>query len=244
MKIISYKKVKNGQYKIVLEDCEITLHEDLILKNNLLISKEITNKKIKELEAENKKYLIYDEALRYLKTRLRSRKEMYNYLEKKEYEKNLIMDVLDMLEKQKYLDDTIYVQAYINDKINLTNDGPYKIIKELQANNIDKKIIDTYIINFKEDLQIEKIQKLIKKKIKANHNKSKRVLKQKIINDLSNLGYSMHLINDNLYLLNDISDEQLKKQEYDKIYAKLSKKYSGQELEYRIKQKMIQKGFY
>ena len=40
-----------------------------------------------------------------------------------------------------------------------------------------------------------------------------------------------------------ISIEDLAKNEYRKIKKKLEKKYQGQELEYRIRQKMFQKGF-
>ena len=35
----------------------------------------------------------------------------------------------------------------------------------------------------------------------------------------------------------------LAKKEYDKLYKKLSRKYSGQELEFKINQKLYQKGF-
>ena len=38
-------------------------------------------------------------------------------------------------------------------------------------------------------------------------------------------------------------DKELVKKEYDKIYKKLSKKYSGSELEYKVKQKMYSLGF-
>ncbi len=244
MKINSYKKLKNGQYKIILEDKEIVLHEDLILKNNLLITKEISNDQIEKLEQENKKYFIYDEALKYLKTKMRSKKEMYDYLKKKEYEDSNIMDVIKMLEKQKYLNDEIYTQALINDRIHLSNDGPYKIKKVLIENNIKKEVIDKYMYIYDETLQIERIEKFIQKKIKTNHNKSKTMLKQKIMMDLNQLGYSTNLIKNALSLLEDVTDEEIKKKEYEKLYAKLSKKYTGYELEAKIKQKMYQKGFY
>lgn len=244
MKINSYKKLKNGQYKILLEDRELILHEDLILKNNLLLVKELSEKQIKYLEDENKKYFIYDDALKYLKTKLRSKQEMYRYLEKKEYDKSSVEEVITKLEKQKYLNDEIYIQAYINDKMHLTNDGPYKISKDLQKKNMDMKTISQYIEVFSIELQNEKVEKLIHKAIKTNRNKSKKILKQKITKDLLNLGYSMDVIQNHLYLLDTVSDEEIKKKEQDKLYAKLSKKYTGAELEYKIKQKMIQKGFY
>ena len=41
-----------------------------------------------------------------------------------------------------------------------------------------------------------------------------------------------------------IDDQDIMKKEYDKLYKKLSKKYRGKELEYKIKQKLYQKGFY
>ena len=41
----------------------------------------------------------------------------------------------------------------------------------------------------------------------------------------------------------DIDDNDIYKQEYDKLYRKLSKKYEGKLLEYKIKEKLYQKGF-
>lgn len=244
MKINSYKKLKNGQYKIILEDKEILLHEDLILKNNLLITKELTSNQIRKLEEENTKYLIYDEALKYLKTKIRSKKEMYEYLKKKEYDNSNIYDVIKMLEKQKYLNDEVYAQAFINDRIHLSNDGPYKIKKALVENGIKKEVIDKYVGIYDESLQRERIEKLIQKRIKTNHTKSKSILKRKIMMDLNNLGYTTNLIRNALSLLDDVSDEEIRKREYEKLYVKLSKKYTGYELEAKIKQKMYQKGFY
>ncbi len=244
MKIKSFKKYKNGQYKIILENKETMLHEDLILKHNLLITKSITEKQLMKLENENIKYLIYDVALKYLKTRLRSRYEVFTYLKKQNYDDDIINDVIKLLEKQGYINDNIYTEAYINDKINFSNYGPYKIKTELLKNKIDKTTIDKYIEKFNEELELSRIEKLINKAIKTNKNKSKNNLKQKVSIELNNLGYTKTYINQLLYLLDSIDDSSIKQKEYDKLYSKLSKKYSGYELEQKVKQKMYQKGFY
>lgn len=68
------------------------------------------------------------------------------------------------------------------------------------------------------------------------------LLKRKIQAYLLNLGYSNTYINQALNG-KKLVDEDISKQEYQKLYNKLSKKYSGRELEYKIKQKMYQKGF-
>ena len=40
-----------------------------------------------------------------------------------------------------------------------------------------------------------------------------------------------------------IDDKDIYEKEYKKLYEKYSKKYSGKQLEYKIKEKMYQKGF-
>ena len=50
MKIIKYTKLKNSQYKIILENgTEVKLYDDVILKENLLLTKEITNKQLDKI---------------------------------------------------------------------------------------------------------------------------------------------------------------------------------------------------
>ena len=46
-----------------------------------------------------------------------------------------------------------------------------------------------------------------------------------------------------LFYLYNFDDEDIKNKEYEKIYKKLSRKYSGYELEQMIKKKMYEKGF-
>ena len=69
----------------------------------------------------------------------------------------------------------------------------------------------------------------------------KRVLKIIIIN-LINLGYNSNIINKYLNEYN-IDDNKIYQKELEKVKSKLSKKYTGKELEYKIKQNMYRKGF-
>ena len=47
MNIIKYKKLTNGRYKVILENnVELTLYEDIILKYQLLIKKDISDESI------------------------------------------------------------------------------------------------------------------------------------------------------------------------------------------------------
>lgn len=230
-------------YNLILEDgTKIKIHEDLILKYSLLLTKQIDDSLLEQLHKENQIYEIYEMALKYINIKLRSRKELYEYLVKKNYEKTNINTILDMLIKQGYLDDKIYATSFVHDKILMSSYGPNKIKSELHSYGISNEIIDEVIISFDENLEKERIDKLINKQIKANHNKGPMLLKKKIQSYLLNLGYSSSLINQSLNVMKFV-DNSLYQKEYDKLYTKLSKKYSGKELEYKLKKKMYQKGF-
>ena len=119
MKIVKYTKLKNGQYKLTFDnDTNALLHEDLILKYALLINKELNNKELERMLEENNLYVAYDLALKYLKTKMRSTKEIREYLIKKDFKTEYIDKAIELLEKQKYLNDDFYCEAYINDRIN------------------------------------------------------------------------------------------------------------------------------
>ena len=90
----------------------------------------------------------------------------------------------------------------------------------------------------------EKIDKIVNKQIRANHNKSNALLKRKIGNDLVMQGFYREDINSAIDNSNFSDDKLIMQKEYEKIKNRLSKKYSGQELEYKIREKMAQKGFY
>lgn len=244
MKIEKFKKLKRGQYQLILTDnTTIKIHEDLILKHNLLITKTIDESLKNELIDENQLYIAYDNALNYLTKKMRSINEMKSYLTKQMYDEQTIIVVINRLISEKYLDDEKYINYFINDKINLSNDGPLKIKKELEQKEINNELINKHIKKFNKSVQEEKIKKIILKQIKLNHNKSSILLKTKILHYLIDLGYEKSIINEMLDKTYNYDDEEIKNKEYEKIYKKLSKKYRGYELDQRIKKKMYEKGF-
>ena len=243
MKVIKYKKMANSRYKVYLEDNhELLLYEDVILKYNLLIRKDIDEKLIIEMDKYNQECDVYYVALNSIKNRFRSVYELRGILLKKEYPVDLVNLAVDKLIKQGYLNDRSYCKSFINNQMITTNNGPFKIIRELNEKKVDSNIIDEEISIFSDEEQISRIKKLIEKGIRSNHNKGGVVLKQKIYNDLKNLGYDISLINNTISLYEFGNDKDIAKKEYDKLYKKYSRKYTGDELKYKIREKMYLKG--
>lgn len=243
MKVIRYKKLANSRYKVYLDDShELLLYEDVILKYNLLIRKDIDEKLIIEMDKYNQEIDVYYVALNSIKNRFRSVYELRGILIKKEYPIDLIDKAISKLLEQGYLNDRSYCKSFINNQMITTNNGPYKIIRELNEKKVDSNIIDEEILVFDEEEQSVRIKKLIDKGIKSNHSRGGIVLKQKIYNDLKNLGYDISIINSVISSYEFENDSNIAKKEYDKLYKKYSRKYSGDELKYKIREKMYLKG--
>ena len=242
MKIEKIKKMKNGKYKIELENKEtIITYDDVILNNNLLFNNEVDNCLINKLNIDTAYYNVYNRVIKYIVTKMRSLVEITIYLDKlgvNEIDKNKI---INSLKEIGLINDLSFAKAFISDKINLSNIGPNQIKRDLIGHNIEETVIDEILNNYEEEVFINKINRLIEKKIRTNKN-SNYVLKQKIINDLINLGYDSSMI---ISCLDQtvIKDNNAIIKDYKKIYNKLSTSLSGTELLYKVKNKLYQKGY-
>ncbi len=242
MKILKYKKLTGGKYKVTLDTMDLMLYEEVILKYNLLITKEIDPLEIEKISNDNLFYEIYYDAIKSINSRIKSIYDIRMFLKKKEYPIDVIESVIDKLLKQGYLNDLIYTKSFINNQIVTTNNGPNKIRKELLDHKVDEKIIYGELESFTTDLQLEKIEKLVNRFYKSNRTRGGFVLKKKITNDLINYGYDIELIDKVISKFDFTNDKDIAKKEYEKLYRKLSKKYNGVELERKIKEKMYMKG--
>lgn len=243
MKILKYKKTTKDRYRIELDSGrELLLYEDVILKFELLLKKEVLESEIINIELFNQECDVYHVALENINHRFKSIYDTKEFLRKKDYPIYLIDKAINKLINQGYLNDRLFVKSYINNQIMTTNKGPYKIKRELEGHMVDCNVVDEELAVFDEERQIEKINKVAVRLYKSNRNKGGSVLKRKIVNDLVNLGYDSSVI---LKVISDFdfsNNMEIVKKEYDKLYKKLSRKYSGKELEYKIKEKLYQKG--
>lgn len=193
MKIIKYEKKGNNTYKIYLEnDKSINVYEDVILKHNLLYKKEIDLSLLEKIDNDNSKEDIYNKCVKYISVRIRSTYEIKEYLKRKQIEDSLIEITIDKLQKNNLLNDETFAKAFINDKMNFTTMGPYRIEQELKKHKIDSNIIYKYLSNIDDNMINNKINKQITKLMKSS--RKKQNLRNKIYTNLLTLGYSNEMI--------------------------------------------------
>lgn len=244
MRIIKYKKGSKGLYKVELDDGRVlSLYEDVILKFDLLLKKEIMDSDLDSINKYNLECDVYYVALNNIKSRFKSEFELRNILKKKEYPDEYIELAINKLIKQGYLNDRLFARSYINNQMLTTSRGPLRIQRDLLDKKIDYNVINEELSVFSEEEQMMKIKKIISKKIQSNHSRGGYVLKQKIVNDVKLLGYDSLVISRVISEFDFSSnDEDIAKKEYNKLYKRLSHRYSGDELERKIREKLYQKG--
>jgi regulatory protein len=243
MKIEKIKKTKSGKYNLILDNKDnIVTYDDVILKNNLLYSQDINHKLLEQVMKDTNYFDIYNKTIKYISIKMRSEKEIETFLSKYNLDLTTINKIIKDLKAIGFINDNSFVKAYINDRIYLSNSGPLKIKQELKEHDINDDLIEEVLSLIDKTVVEDKLNKLISKKINANHKYSNYMLKQKLIMELVNLGYEKDLIilliDQNLISGNDILENT-----YEKIYSDLSRKYEGNILYKKVKEKLYQKGF-
>jgi regulatory protein len=242
MKVVKFIKDKGNKYKVIIDDETYKLYDDTIIKYNLLSKKEIDKKLLDEILSYNDELLSYYESIKYINRKLRSEKEIREYLKKKEISTSIINKTVKLLFDNNFLNEDLYLKSYINDRINLSNDGPLKIKRDLLKLGLKEEDIIDRLNTISSDIWLDRIDTIVSKKIKGNSKYSSYMLKSKVLLNLTNLGYYKE---DILSILNryDIIDSDIYLKEKEKAYKELSKKYSGYELEQKINARLYRKGF-
>ncbi len=235
MRINKFKKLGRNKYKVMFDNEELVLYEDIILKHNLLTKKDINIDELEEIVNDNRDYDAYNLALNYIEIRLRSKKEIYEYLKRKEFNESLINDVINKLENLGLLNNKQYIEAFINDKINLSNDGPFKIRSTLIDLEFDESDIDNYLYTIDDEVWKDKLNKIINKKKSLMKSKSYYMFITKMKNDLYNLGYDKDMIEDAL------SNIEYESNALEKDYEKALRKYSNDKT--KLINSLLRKGY-
>ena len=124
--------------------------------------------------------------MKYISSRLKTEKQIKDYLYKHEYHKNVVDEVLKKLKDYGIVDDKVYAESYIKSNVNFSKN---KVKQKLMQAGVKNE-------NFEEQInEIDEFESCIKHVQKFF--KSKEVNKQnldKLIRRLSSMGYNWDTI--------------------------------------------------
>ena len=130
-----------------------------------MIKKEIED--VEEIDKYNKYMEAYYKSIKYLNKKMRTTLEIKKYLD--DYPHLIIDMVIERLLKEGYLNDDYYLKMFISNQIAINNYGPNKIVRKLMELGFDKESILNELNEYNKDVFLEKLDKIIEKKIRTNY---------------------------------------------------------------------------
>lgn len=228
------------------EEFGFGVDEYVLAKFQLRKGQELSSTELTTILHEDTIKKSYNMSLAFLAHRMRSTKEVYTYLIKKELEPEVANAVIAMLNERKYLNDLEFAKAYVNTQVNTTIKGPNLIRQELIEKGISEADISTSLQSFDNEQQLEAAGKYAAKLDQKYKKLAPIMKKQKIQLALNQKGYAHPLINRlfETFELTDDEDQQLEAIRYQGMKAhRRYQKYEGWEYENKMKQSLYRKGF-
>lgn len=242
MKIEKYKKDKGNIYKVIIDNKEYKLYDDIIIKSELLLKKNITKKELENILKENSLLAAYYDSIKYISIKMRCEKEIVSFLKKKEYDTDTINTTIKHLKKDGYLNSKVYIEAYIHDRLALYTEGEKKIKKDLMHLGFFESEINIYLNKINQNVYIEKIEKYITKKLKSNK-KSANEFKRKTTSELITKGFNIDSISSCLDKIEVSENEYEIEKIINRLYNKYINKYDIYTTKNKIKEYLYRKGY-
>ena len=150
-----------------------------------------------------------NQALRYLSYRDRSKLEITQYLEKKEYPQPVIQQALDVLIELNYVNDQRFALEWGRYKINKQKLGKNRLYAELLNKGIDKEILEsTLAILYEDNPETELAIQCARKKMNSLQGVEKDKKKRRLIQYLKRRGFSADIIYQSIKNVSKIESQE------------------------------------
>ncbi|MDC3418193.1 recombination regulator RecX [Aquibacillus salsiterrae] len=249
---ISTQQKNKSRYNIFLEDERgdsygFSVDEDILVEFSLHKGMEMDGETVELLKQKDTIHKSYALAINYLSYRMRSKKEISDYLTKKDIDAEQVHLVMDRLSKEGLLDDQAFANAFVETRINTSSKGPQLVKKELLEKGISTQIADEALKKISYDWQYDKAEKLTRKKWSSTNNKSFQQQQLTVKQHLIQKGFSHDVIKDVLTEFvketDDDSEWQALVHQGEKFVRKYEQKFVGYELKQKVKGGLYRKGF-
>jgi len=200
MILTSVEKRKNKIILVFEEFERLEIYYDVYLNFSLFKGDEITSKRIEEIKLTNAEFEVKNSAFRYLSNRSHSALELKTKLKKKGFDPEIIQTVIVELKDKKYLNDYIFAENFVRNRVERRKEGIIKITSELYKRGITREIIADVTESINEnpknyenafELGKSKFEKIMKR-----GDTEKNKIKSKLFNFLRGRGFTSDVIFD------------------------------------------------
>ncbi|WP_273129242.1 recombination regulator RecX [Bacillus weihaiensis] len=248
---ITAQKQTTDRLNIFLDDGSgekyaFSVDQDILIKYNLQKGKELDDLEIMDIQYGDLIKKAYNKALEFLSYRMRSIKEVKDYLLKKEYEEVVCLEVIGKLQEYKYVNDLEFAEAYVRTQWQTNGKGPSVIKRELREKGVHPNFIEEALEPYNQEAQVEEAIGHANKVLKKNHKLSTVQLQQKTEQYLIRKGFPFGIVSIVLEEVNINQDESEEWSALEKHAEKAKRKYQSEEpyvFKMKMKQFLYRKGF-
>ncbi|GAA0597877.1 recombination regulator RecX [Virgibacillus siamensis] len=249
---ITTQQKRSDRYNIFLDDGQgekygFSVDESILIEYRLRKNLELDDIMVSTLVRKDTLHKSYTLAIHFLSYRMRTEKEIYDYLVKKEIDAEHIKQIMDKLINEKLVDDKQFAEAFVRTRIETTSKGPQLVKKELLEKGVTPGTAEEAINLYTYAIQYERAEKWVGKKLNGSKNKSFKQQVQQLQGTLMQKGFTQDVIQD---VLADVDERKDDAAEWDalvkqgeKLLRKHRQKTSGYELRNKIKEGLYRKGF-
>ena len=189
----------------------------------------------------------YNKALKYLSYKDYTYEMMKEKLVHNGNYSELQIDMtMNLLLQKGLINDRQYAHDYLTISLKKGH-GLNRGVVDLKKKGVDPVLIDEVLLDFSDDMELEKAVEIVKILYEKNNSRSPKALMLNMKQKLFNKGFSEQTINKAIESVDfEFPSEHTKillEKEYHKVYTRYSQKYSGSLLKTKIITFLLQKGY-
>ena len=184
---IKQQQKRRDRYSIYVDSkYSFSLSENELVKLELSENQELSQQQLQVLQAEATVDKAYDRVLRLLSHRPRSQYEITTYLQRKEYDPEVIATVSHKLIKLELLDDAKFARQWVQWRLNTSHKSVRQLRAELLKKGVNKDIIDEALSAVDDQTELAQLKALIARKSRLSQYQDR----QKLMAYLARQGYN------------------------------------------------------
>lgn len=184
----------DGAYSFTLSDLDLSM-------SGLRVGQELEAADIAQYTQKANEAKAYALALRYLGVRVRSRRELTDYLARKNCAQDEVEAALERLEGLGLVDDSAFAAAWIADRLAVRPRSRMRLVQELGAKGVARDIIDLALEEIDPERELQTLKDLIERKRRTSGYGDDK----KLVAYLQRQGYRWALIKEAMEQLGEAS---------------------------------------
>ncbi len=175
------------------------LHRDVVVRFGLRKGDMISPEVLEKLRASEEFSLARSKAIRLIKSRLRSEKELRSKLREKEFSPTVIEEVIENFSSLGLTDDEKFARAFVHDALLKKSSGRKLLHQQLAARGISRDLITTVLIELlpesEEDSILLRTAKSYVDRLRSSRKKTDEgKIRQRTVQYLLRRGFSLNQI--------------------------------------------------